>query len=199
MGSGGTETDVDVSFGDVFDRVDLGLAGVFEARYRRWVGLFDLVYSSVTADQENATQTIRALMDQVTLQPELGYTLVERPWGGVDGLIGARFWNFDLDIKVIEGSTETDVASGDQQWLDGTVGARVRYSSGRHWHLLLRGDAGAGGSDLTWQVLGGAGLDVGSCCVALATYRHLDVDYQSDDFISDVYLTGPALGLEIKF
>ena len=199
VGSGGTETDVDVSFGDVFDRVDLGLAGVFEARYRRWVGLFDLVYSSVTADQENATQTIRALMDQVTVQPELGYTLVERPWGGVDALIGGRFWNFDLDIKVIEGSTETDAASGDQQWLDGTLGARVRYSSGRHWHLFLRGDAGAGGSDFTWQVLGGAGLDVGSCCVALATYRHLDVDYQSDDFISDVYLTGPALGLEIKF
>ena len=199
VGSGGTETDVDVSFGDVFDRVDLGLAGVFEARYRRWVGLFDLVYSSVTADQENATQTIRALMDQVTVQPELGYTLVERPWGGVDALIGARFWNFDLDIKVIEGSTETDAASGDQQWLDGTLGARVRYSSDRHWHLFLRGDAGAGGSDFTWQVLGGGGLDLGSCCVALATYRHLDVDYQSDDFISDVYLTGPALGLEIKF
>src|SRR6185503_3613463 len=122
---------------------------------RRWVGLFDLVYSSVTADQENATQTLRALMDQVTVQPELGYTLVERPWGGIDALIGARFWNFDLDIKVMEGSTETDAASGDQQWLDGTLGARVRYSSDRHWHLFLRGDAGAGGSDFTWQVLGG--------------------------------------------
>ena len=117
----------------------------------------------------------------------------------VDGLVGARFWNFDLDLKVIEGSTETDAASGDQQWLDGTLGARVRYSSDRHWHLFFRGDAGAGGSDFTWQVLGGAGLDVGSCCIALATYRHLDVDYQSDDFISDIYLTGPALGLEIKF
>lgn len=199
VGSGGTTTDVDVSFGDVFDRVDLGLAGVFEARHRRWVGLFDVIYSGVTGDEANATETIRAIMDQVTVQPLLGYTIVEQPWGGIDGLVGARFWNFNLDIKVIEGSTETDVASGDQHWLDGTVGARVRYSSARHWHLFLRGDAGAGGSDLTWQLVGGAGYDLGSCCIAQAAYRHLDVDYESDDFISDIYLTGPTLGLEIKF
>jgi hypothetical protein len=199
VGAGGTETEVDVSLGDVLDQVDLGLMGVFEARYRRWVGLFDFMYSSLTADQENATETIRAGMDQVTVQPEVGYTLIERPWGGIDGLVGARFWNFNLDITVIEGSTENDAASGDQNWVDGTVGARVRYSSGRHWHLFLRGDAGAGGSDFTWQVLGGAGLDVGSCCIAHAAYHHLDVDYESDDFLSDVYLTGPALGLQIKF
>jgi hypothetical protein len=199
VGSGGTTTDVDVSFGDVLDRVDLGLAGVFEARHRRWVGLLDVVYSSLTSDQQNATETIRALLDQVTLQPELGYTLVERPWGGIDGLVGARFWNFNLDIKVIEGSIENDVASGDQNWLDGTLGARVRYSAPRHWHLFFRGDAGAGGSDFTWQVQGGAGYDLGTCCVARAAYRHLDVDYESDDFISDIYLTGPTLGLEIKF
>jgi hypothetical protein len=135
----------------------------------------------------------------VTVQPEVGYTLVERPWGGIDGLVGARLWNFDLDITVIEGDTETDVASGDQHWLDGTVGARVRYSSTRHWHLFFKGDAGAGGSDFTWQVIGGAGYDLGSCCVARAVYRHLDVDYESDDILTDVYLTGPALGLEIKF
>ena len=45
----------------------------------------------------------------------------------------------------------------------------------------------------------GAGYDLGSCCIAQAAYRHLDVDYASDDFISDIYLTGPTLGLEIKF
>ena len=199
VGSGGTTTDVDVSFGDVFDRVDLGLAGVFDARYGRWVGLLDLNYSSVTGDEENATETIRAIMDQVTVHPEVGYTIVEQPWGGVDGLIGARFWNLDLDIKLIEGSSETEAASGDQHWLDGTVGARVRYSSPRHWHLFLRGDAGAGGSDFAWQVHGGAGYDIGDCCIAQAAYRHLDVDYESDDFLSDIYLTGPTLGLQIKF
>jgi hypothetical protein len=199
VGSGGTETDVDVSFGDVLDRVDLALMGVFEARYRRWVGLFDFMYSSLTADQENDIETIRAGLDQVTVQPEVGYTLIERPWGGVDGLVGARFWNFGLDITVIEGSTESDVASGEEHWLDGTVGARVRYSSARRWHLFLKGDAGAGGSNFTWQVIGGAGYDLGDCCVGRAAYRHLDVDYESDDILADLALTGPALGLEIKF
>jgi hypothetical protein len=199
VGSGGTETDVDVSFGDVLDQVDLGLAGAFEARHRRWIGLLDFLYSSLTTDEESASETIRAGLDQVTVQPEVGYTLVERPWGGIDGTVGARFWSFDLALSVIEGSTETDVASGDQQWVDGTVGARLRYSSTRHWHLFLKGDAGAGGSNFTWQVIGGAGYDLGDCCVARAAYRHLDVDYESADLLTDVYLTGPALGLEIKF
>jgi hypothetical protein len=199
VGAGGTETEVDVSFGDVLDRVDLALMGVFEARHRRWVGLFDFMYSSLTAEQENATETIRALLDQVTIQPEVGYTLVARPWGGIDGLVGARFWNFDLDLELIEGSTETDIASGDQHWLDGTVGARVRYTSTRRWHLFFKGDAGAGGSNFSWQVIGGGGYDLGDCCVARAAYRHLDVDYESDDILTDIYLTGPALGLEIRF
>jgi hypothetical protein len=199
VGTGGNVSEVDLSFGDVLDQVDLGLRGVFEARHRRWVGLLDLMYSSLAADQENATQTVRSLLDQVTLQPELGYTVLERPWGGIDALAGARFWSFSLDILVIEGSTENEVASGDQQWLDGTVGARLRYSPSRPWHLFLKGDVGAGGSDFTWQVLGGGGVDVGSCCAALAVYRHLDVDYESEDFVNDVYLTGPALGFEIRF
>ena len=34
---------------------------------------------------------------------------------------------------------------------------------------------------------------------ALAVYRHLDVDYESGSFVNDVYMTGPALGLEIRF
>jgi hypothetical protein len=42
-------------------------------------------------------------------------------------------------------------------------------------------------------------VDLGDCCAAVASYRHLDVNYQSDEFLNDVYLTGPALGLEIRF
>ena len=81
----------------------------------------------------------------------------------------------------------------------GTIGARLRYGSTRRWHLFFKGDAGAGGSNFTWQVIGGGGYDLGSCCIARAAYRHLDVDYESADILTDVYLSGPALGLEIKF
>jgi len=34
---------------------------------------------------------------------------------------------------------------------------------------------------------------------AVAAYRHLDVDYTSDSFTNDSYMTGPALGLMIEF
>ncbi|HEY9508106.1 MAG TPA: hypothetical protein VIQ27_19300 [Gemmatimonadales bacterium] len=199
VGVGGTESEVDLDFGDVLDQTDLTLRGIFEARHRRWIGLLDFMYSSLSADQEYATETVRALLDQVTLQPEVGYTLLQRSWGGIDGVVGARLWYFNLDLLVLEGSSESQIGSGDQQWLDGTVGGRLRYSPAPRWHLFLKSDVGAGGSDFTWQALAGGGVDLGDCCAAVASYRHLDVNYQSDEFLNDVYLTGPALGLEIRF
>ena len=89
--------------------------------------------------------------------------------------------------------------SGSKGWVDGTVGARARYGFARRWHLTGKADVGTGGSDFTWQAPGGGGIDVGACCTALAAYRHLDTDYESDDFVYDAYLSGPTLGFEARF
>jgi hypothetical protein len=90
-------------------------------------------------------------------------------------------------------------ASGDKGWVDGTVGANLRYQPAEKWHLVAKADIGAGGSDFTWQLYGGAGYDLGSCCALVAAYRHLDVDYDKEGFLYDVNLSGPALGVGLRF
>jgi hypothetical protein len=199
IGVDGSEANIDLSVGDVLDNISVGLAAVGEARRERWLGRLDFVYHSIGDDETAANQTVHASLDQVILQPEIGYTVLVRPWGGVDGLAGVRYWHTDAGIDVTEAGTQVAAVAGSQSWVDGTVGARVRYRFARRWHLTGKADAGTGASDFAWQALAGVGIDVGTCCTALAAYRHLDTDYESGDFLYDAYLSGPTLGFEARF
>jgi opacity protein-like surface antigen len=204
IGIGDNLTEVDLTFGDLADQISLGLMGVFEARYERWLGRFDGMYRSLTDDEAAALAsgtpaTVRVNLDQVMVNPEVGYTLLAAPWGGIDGLVGARYWHVSTDIGASSGSTPAGTVSDDHHWVDGTVAGRVRYEPGPKWHVFALGDVGAGGSDFTWQAMAGAAYAFTDCCSAVVSYRHLDVDYKSDSFTNDSYMTGPALGLMIGF
>jgi len=129
------------------------------------------------------------------LQPEVGRTVVTRPWGTVDLVVGARYWSLNVDIKA-----PPDELSGSQSWVDATFGAVWRFRPGQDWHLFAKGDLGGGGAKFTWQGLAGAGYDLGRCCTLVGAYRYLDIDYEKDNgFVFDVHLNGPALGVTLNF
>lgn len=65
--------------------------------------------------------------------------------------------------------------------------------------MTALGDAGAGGSKLTWQAIGSVGYDLSQCCSLDAAYRHLDIDYDRDALVNDSHLSGFALGIGIRF
>jgi hypothetical protein len=201
VGVRGEVAQVDLSFGDIFDQLDLGFMGALEARHGRWMGRVDVFYVS-TVDEAAVPLSgtlvgdVVLTQDQTMLQPEVGYALLTRPWGGVDGLVGIRYWHQSVDVSVNSGGATLSEQSGRANWLDGTVGFRIRVQSDSDWRLFARGDVGGGGSKFTWQALAGVGFDFAKCCSAIAAYRHLDVNYQSDQVVDDVYLTGPAIGVE---
>src|SRR5688572_15884919 len=177
IGIGPAVTDVDLSFGDIIDHADFALMGVFEARKERWIGLLDGFYVGLSADRTLSVPTgtdLRLDQDQVMVQPAVGYTLLVRPWGGLDALGGIRYWHVSMSLSATGAGQATRSAS--RGWVDGAIGARLRYSPSPRWHLFALGDVGAGGSDFTWQASGGVGFDVASCCTILGGYRHLDVD-----------------------
>ena len=197
VGIGGSVSEVDLSFGDIFDGFDIGVMGLFEARRHPWVILADLHYVSLSDEQAlsvDGSGTVQVEQRQLILHPELGYTILTRPWGGVDGLVGARYWNLSVDLN-----TSTSALSGDRNWIDGTVGARLRYQPADRWHLVAKADVGAGGSDFSWQGYGGAGYDLGRCCTLDAAYRYLDVDYDKNDLVYDVHFSGPVIGVTLHF
>jgi hypothetical protein len=195
--------DVDLSFGDVLDKRDITVRALLEAQRNRWWARLDITYISMSdekAIEEGSGGDVIFEHDQTILQPELGYTIYEMEnGGGIDLLVGGRYWHPKLDVTSSAATGSVNIASGSRSWFDGTVGARVRVSPAPRWHLAATGDVGAGGSKLTWQATGAAGFDVSTCCSLIGAYRHLDVDYDRDQLIYDTYMSGFALGLGIRF
>ena len=204
VGVGGFVTDVDLSFGDILENLDMALMGTLEARHGRWAGALDMVYVSTLVEQDvtsptPATVDLDAGPDHRS-NPRLGYAVLERPWGGSRCARGVPLLARERRSRSLgERRPERPRGNASQDWVDGTVGGRIRYRAGEKWRLYGKLDFGAGGSKFTWQALGGAAYDLGRCCALTAAYRHLDVDYDSDGFLFDTYLTGPALGVELRF
>lgn len=198
--------DVDLSAGDVLKSVDIAFMGTLEARRGRWFGSLDAFYVGLSDDRtiestSLATQfKIKIELDQTMLAPEAGYRVAAWPTGSVQALAGLRYWHVTGKITVTPSGAAARSSSQSTDWVDGIVGARVRATPwGPRWRLYGRGDLGAGGSDFTWQALGGAAYDLSRCCAIIGVYRHLDVDYETSSFTNDVYMTGPALGVVIRF
>jgi hypothetical protein len=189
VGVGGFVSDVSLSVGDVLDQFDIAVMGLLEARRVPWVVRADIFFVNLGDEVGGATVE----QNQLMLQPELGYTFVAGSGGSIDLLIGARYW--DLDVDITAGPNQV---SGGEQWIDATGGLAWRFQPARRWNVLLKGDLGGGGSQFTWQAYGGAGYDLGDCCALSALYRYLDVDYEKD-VVYDVHLNGPALGVTLRF
>jgi opacity protein-like surface antigen len=187
VGVAGRSTDVDISVGDVIDNFDIGVMGLVEARKNLWALSADVFFVNLGNTVDGVTVDLSELM----LQPELGRTILARPWGGIDALVGARYWHLGVDLSPTEVSQSAD-------WIDAVLGARLRFLPAQRWHLFAKGDLGGGGSKFTWQAYGGAAYDVGRCCALSALYRYLDVDYEKD-LTYDVHFNGPALGLTLRF
>lgn len=204
VGAGNISTDVDLSAGDLLKSVDVVLMAVVQAQRGRWLGHVDLFYVSASDDANvqllpGIAATLKVQQYQTMVAPEVGYTLYTRPNVAVDAVAGLRYWHVKAELtaalpaRSVGGSNSAD-------WVDGIVGATVRAMPwGPRWHLLAYGDLGAGGANFTWQALGGATYDFSHCCSVGLTYRHLDVDYESDKLINDVSMTGPAISLGFRF
>ncbi len=114
-------------------------------------------------------------------------------------IYGVRYWEIDTEIR-LNGVFVTD---GSQDWVDGFVGGRVFSDLTDNWMLIARGDIGAGGSDLTWNISTMLVRNFQGRTSLAFGYRFLDVDYEdgsgADLFKFDVQMSGPIVGLNISW
>ena len=193
---------IDLGVGDVLDKVDISVRALLETRRGLWLARLDATFVAMSDEralEEGSESEVLVELEQTVLQPELGYTVLQADWGGIDLVAGGRYWHPKVDVSADAETGSVDVASGSRSWFDATGGVLLRYQPAERWHLVAKGDVGAGGSKLTWQALGSLGFDVSSCCSLVGMYRHLDVDYDRDAMVSDTYMSGVALGFEIRF
>ena len=191
----GITADLDVNFSDIVHVLDGALLGHFEAR-KGDSGFFgDVIYLATErdgTDGESGSFAVEIELD--TLIVEAGYLRGRDNGGGLTGWeVGARYWDFDAKVAFAPVSG----ADRSEGWTDAFIGYRRERPMGESWRSVVRGNIGAGGSDLTW------GLDLtylydfengNSFAVGL---KWLDVDYEDDDaqhFAIDAHFFGATIG-----
>ncbi|HMG36674.1 MAG TPA: hypothetical protein VKM94_22240 [Blastocatellia bacterium] len=202
IGIGSRITDVDADIGDIFDHLNFGFMAAFEARKGKFLLLSDLLYLKVST--ENVTpgplfSSAKLTQKVFLLEGDAGYRLLEKEGSSLDAIAGIRFWHLHTRLLFTAGVLPETEDSRSKNWVDGVGGLRGRAFVTKSWFVFGKGDVGGGGSDLTYQLLGGIGATFKERFSLLAAYRYLHVNYDRNNFLFDVGIKGPALGFGIKF
>jgi len=210
----GYNTDLDASFSDIIDNLDVGFMGLFMARKGPWsLGLegvyIDLSNESTTpvtgpAGFRSGNGKLDVSSTMYIAQGTVEYRLVDGKTM-LDGVGALRYTKLDLDMDVVIQFDEprpfdgADSEGGSDAWVDAVVGLHVRHSVSDKTTLLGYLDIGGGGSDLTYQLMGGINWEFTKGYTAKLGYRYLYWDYEDGGFVWDMTAKGPYLGLGIRF
>ena len=197
---------VDVDSGLTADNIHLnaGFMSTFEARRNRWLVLTDLQYSNLGTERP----TPRGLFSDATaefktfiLDPEVGYRVASNQEKGrsLDVLGGIRIWHLRANLELDPGRLSARSGSRSKNWVDAVGGVRGRYAVTKRIVLIGKADLGGGGSQFTYQLFGGAAFNVSQTVSLIGAYRFLHVDYDKDNFLFDMGLSGPVLGASFRF
>ncbi|WP_035611416.1 hypothetical protein [Haloferula sp. BvORR071] len=196
---------VDMSFSDVFDQLDAGLSGAFEARKGPWSITADAIWMKVSASAPGGIgqSYLRLGEDQVTASLSLGFEFYGSETSSLDLVGGVALSSIDADLDLITPNLPVKIrsASGSQEWLDPFIGLRYRQQLGDCWTIFASGNYGSFdvSSEEYWQAVAGVSYRLNDCTSLALAYRAISVDYHQSGFVYDVVSSGPNLGLVFNF
>lgn len=215
-GVGGVIADVDMSFSDIWDHLDIGGMLAFEVRKGRLLFLFDGIYFRLEDERTkswqgpggilNLTAALDATVTQQLYQLSAGYRAVDE--GTKLDLFGAmRYTRLDIDLNLVTTTGGTLLPGGTrslsdkEDWWDPVFGVRLIVPFAKKWSILAYGDAGGLGigSDITYQAIAGVNWQFSKVVSAKLAYRYLYQDYKNDNFIWDMTAYGPILGIGFRW
>ena len=208
MSAGDRSADVDIAFKDVLKHLDMGVMMAAELRYKRWGFTGDLIYARLHDDIAPPAgilfSSTHEVLKETLVTLELSYRVVDSKPAFLDVFAGARIYNFYSQIVLRPSLVNPNPgvnASGTETWADPIFGLRGRYYVSRAVFLNLYGDIGGfgAGSDLSWQVLGGIGIQASHWCDVELGYRALGFDYEPGRTNQDITTHGPIIGAIIHF
>ena len=188
---------------------------LFMAQKGRWSYSLENVYfkisdegsKSVTGPFGNVTVdgALKISSSTKVYQGSVGYRVMDDTTS-VDLIGGVRYTQVKADMNVAIPTTpgivfpgSTLSADGSEDWVDGVVGVRVLHPLSNNVSLLGYADVGAGGSDMTYQMIAGVNWEFAKDFTAKAGYRVLDWDYENDGAVWDMQASGTYLGIGFKF
>jgi hypothetical protein len=233
----GRTTDIDASFTDVIKSTfDNGgtLAALMldgEARNGPFSVFGDAIWDRVTLSPSSVKSktlesgitgtlgtSLNAKSTSAILEAGAGYEFAQLGPVAFDVIAGARYWyqrveldlalfpTLDIGDLIIRGNRAIG-RSGSVDWLDGFVGARARWALAPGQEIVLRGDVGGGGSNVSWQAIAAYSYDFatrnGVTYSGVLGYKALYVDYEQGEgrtkYRFDMLQHGPVIGLNIRF
>lgn len=191
----GRPANVDLSFSDILDHMDIGWMGMVAARKGNWGVGGDIIWVDLSADTPVGK-----------VEPTLGIVSVvglRRVADWADVTFGARYTRVNAKIDFTVPAPLS--VEGTEDWVDPTVGVILKTPFGKRWHGKLVADVGGFGvsSDFIWQAVPTVGVDLAQWVSLDFGWRWLDTDYETgsgaDLFKYDILLQGPVFGATFKW
>ena len=183
---------VEMDFEDILDKLDFGFQFHYEGTGEKWGAGLDYTYIKLS-DTNDAGRSGEV---KTTLTEAFG---VYRANPALDILAGVRFVGMDMRLN----ETVLVDAEGERSLTDFYAGARARLPVSDSVLFVLRGDVGAGDSDLVWNAVLGVDWHISQSMALRGGYRWLDYDLDKDDGSIeaqlDMSMSGPFLGVGFQF
>lgn len=209
----GVTSDVDVSFDEILENLDLGYMAYIEHRRGRWSYFGDIAYLKLTTDDSSTSDGLLEVdidveLEQTVLEAFVGYRVLERETGsktlGFDLYLGARNTRLDISLDSdasLLGLARSSERGDDDDWTDTVVGLRLQYGSTEGWIGSLRLDGGDGSDSSSRQLLALVGYQSDSNWVFFGGYRYLNIDVEDggdNGFGIDIDYQGPMFGASYR-
>jgi len=205
ISAGGRSADVDIAFNDVLKHLDMAFMAAAELRYKRWGFMGDLVYARLHDDIAPPAGLVFSSTHEVIKETigilTLSYRVVDVTPAYLDVLAGARIYDFFAQIRLQPNLVHVGVNNeGTNTWVDPIIGLRGRYYVSRAFFLNGFGDVGGfgAGSEISWQVFGGFGVQAARWCDLQFGYRALGFEYEGRAK-QEITTHGPIFGVAFYF
>lgn len=198
----GAESDFSVEASDIIEDLEFMLMAGYEGRYERWSVIVDFVYLDIGDNADIPTRAGNATVDlnvsSYLVHGGVGYDLLHGDNGVLGVVGGVRYLSLDVDYDAAVQGMQLLSSSGSDSLTDGFVGLRGQVRFNDNWFLPYYADIGTGGSDLSYQFYAAIGYRFGWGDIRFG-YRHIGIEMDDDMIMEDLQLSGPVLGVGVRF
>lgn len=203
-GSGLPPVDVNLSFSDILENLDVAGMIILNANKGRFGLTFDYQYVNLNSEGTTpGTDFGNAEVDSISsIGTILGeYRIRNNEQSSLWAGGGLRYWNVSTDLDLSAGTQPATSASSGDNWFDPVIGLRGRTDITDRWFATGWAYAGGfgAGSDAMVDVLGGVGYEFTDTVSGVFGYRYLSVDRDEPDFLYDVEQQGFMAGISFNF
>jgi opacity protein-like surface antigen len=194
---------IDLDTSDVLSALDMAFMGSAIFQRDRFGILLDAVYADLGTDgtwiQNRVSTSTNTKLGMYTAAAFYRVHDADRAFFDVYG--GARYFDTSVDFELSSTRLRRSFRSS-LTWTDAVAGVRGGLPLSERWSLTGFADVGGfdSGSDLTWQVYGGANYDFSENWFATIGYRYVSIEKEVTERATlDIDMQGPLLGISYRF